>query len=98
MNKHDDLIAGDEESLRLAVNFGPGSARLRQVGLHALAPMISSASWKLGGFRPLNFGVECPNGGGNIVPVECSVRFSESLRLSGKRRIQSVHFPFPMPL
>src|ERR1700730_8570912 len=38
------------------------------------------------------FGVECFNGRSNIVPVKCSVCFSEGLRLSRKRRIHGVHF------
>src|SRR5260370_15506697 len=98
MNKHNDLVTGDNKSLRLAVYFGPSRARLRQVRLHSFVPMISSASRKLGRLSPLDLGVECFNGRSNIVPVECSVCFSESLRLSRKRRIHAVHFSLPLPL
>src|SRR5260370_111579 len=98
MNKHNDLVTGNNESLWLAMYFGPSRARSRQVCLHSFVPMIRSASWKLGRLSPLDLGVERFNSGSNIVPVECSVCFSESLGLSRKRRIQGVHFSLPAAL
>jgi hypothetical protein len=86
VNEHNNLVAGDNEPLRLAAPFGPVRARLRQVRLDSCMSVIRPAAWKLPRLDPLNLGIEGLHGCRNIVPVEGRVGFLQPLGLSRKRR------------
>src|SRR5207249_4505653 len=73
-------------------------ARLRQVCLDSFVPVVSSTSRKLGRLSPLDLRVKGFNSRRTIVPVECGVCFSESLRLNRKGWNQRVHVSLPPPV
>jgi hypothetical protein len=98
MNKHNDFIASDNEPLRLATSFRPVRARLRKVRLDCFVPVVSSASWKLGRFGPLDLMVERLNRRSNIVPIESGVGLLKSFGLSRKGWCHDIHFSLLVPM
>lgn len=73
VNKHNDAVAGLNETLGIAPALGPSASGLCQVLFYACATMVSAAAREFRRFGPLNLRIEGCQGGVNIAAIECSV-------------------------